>query len=627
MGHLQNNSQFEGTNRPTAAELIKRLGQFDGSSEQFFMNLLAVQCFLGRADSGAILKHNQQKDIDVLAIYPHQDRDKQTPPVWLEKSVDIILESISADTAVVKSLPGLEDDNRQAVQNHVVLVPLKMADIGQVIGAFMVRASDVNTLKVSQEQLELTTKLLGISEERLTLQKRQAGLIRLQKAMETLSAVNRQNRFTSTAMALCNESASQWQCERVSVGFLKGRYVRLKAMSHTEEFSRKMKVVQDIESVMEECLDQDCEVLFPSSQGATYISRAAGELSRQHGPLAVLSVPFRQDGEVRAVLTLERPSSKPFNLEEIEAIRLACELCTARLLGLYKHDRWIGAKLVAKIRSALAILVGSKYTWTKILAFLVLGAILFLIFGKGQFKAEAPFVLEATYQQVVCASFDGYIKAVNVEVGDMVKGNETTLAELDTAELRLKLAAAKAERAGYLKQVAAAMRDGETAQAQIAQANSDKVEAQIDLLNYLIEHGKIISPISGTVVEGDLKRQIGAPVKTGDVLFEVTPLESLRAELLVPEDQIFDIAVDQEGYLATVSYPAQRIKFVVERMNPMAEVVNNRNVFKVRVRLLETRSWMRPGMEGVAKVSIGERRYVWIWTRRIVNWLRMQLWL
>ncbi|MHC4585304.1 MAG: HlyD family efflux transporter periplasmic adaptor subunit [Planctomycetota bacterium] len=147
------------------------------------------------------------------------------------------------------------------------------------------------------------------------------------------------------------------------------------------------------------------------------------------------------------------------------------------------------------------------------------------------------------------------------------------------------------------------------------------------MYNYLIEQGKVISPISGVVVKGDLKRQIGAPVKTGDVLFEVTPLESLRAELLVPEDQIFEIAIDQEGYLATVSYPSQRMEFVVERINPMAEVVNNRNVFKVRVRLLETRSWMRPGMEGVAKISIGKRRYVWIWTRRIVNWLRMKLWL
>jgi hypothetical protein len=106
----------------------------------------------------------------------------------------------------------------------------------------------------------------------------------------------------------------------------------------------------------------------------------------------------------------------------------------------------------------------------------------------------------------------------------------------------------------------------------------------------------------------------------------------LRAELLVPEDLIFDIAVDQKGYLATVSYPGERIKFVVERINPMAEVVSNRNVFKVRAQLLvedplDEHLWMRPGMEGVAKITIGKRRYVWIWTRRIVNWLRMKFWL
>ncbi len=647
MNNVHNHQQPAGGG-PTAAELVEKLSQFDGSSGQFFWNLLAVQCFLGRADSGAILRSRQDEGLDILAAYPQlpespaeggPDQGRRAP-AWLNESASFVREAISTDATIVKPLPAEggydhgrrcrpapDGDRGEAGRSYVLFVPLKMAEIGQAVEAFVIRASDRSTVETCREQLELTANLLGISERRLVLQRRQGDLRRLQKAMETLSAINRQNRFTSTAMALCNEVASRWRCERVSIGFLKGRYVQLKAMSHTEDFSRKMKIVQDIESAMEECLDQDCEVLYPASPEATHISRAAGELSKRHGPLAVLSLPLRQDGEVRAVLTIERPSGESFGLEEVEAIRLTCELCTPRLLNLYEHDRWIGARVVAKARSALAALVGPKHTWTKILAILFLVVILFLVFGKGQFRAEAPFVLEATYQQVVCASFDGYIKSVNVEVGDTVEGGQTTLAELDTAELRLRLAAAKAERAGYLKQVAAAMRDGEIAQAQIAQADADKTEAQIELLNYLIEQGKIISPISGTVVKGDLKRQIGAPVKKGDVLFEVTPLESLRAELLVPEDQIFDIAVDQAGYLATVSYPGKRIKFVVERVNPMAEVVNDRNVFKVRVRLLERRSWMRPGMEGVAKISIGERPYIWIWTRRIVNWLRMKFWL
>jgi biotin carboxyl carrier protein len=626
MDNQQNHRQLTRTGKPTIAELIKQLKQFDGSSGQFLMNLLAVQCLLSRADSGAILTNNQQKGVDVLAIYPAL-REKQSVPLWLNKCAELISQATSVDAVIVRALQDKEENNTQTIQSYAILIPLKISDIGQAMGAFIVSTTDVNSLDACREQLELTASLLGNWEKRLTLKNKQTGLSRLQKAMETLSAVNRQKRFISTAMALCNEAAAHWQCERVSIGFLKGRYVRVKAMSHTEHFSRKMKVVQDVESAMEECLDQDCEILYPASPEVTYISRAAGELSKNHGPLAVLSVPFRWDGEVRAVLTLEREASKPFTLEEIEVIRLACELCTARLWELYEHDRWIGGKAVAKVRSGLALLTGPRYTWAKTLAILISAFIMFLIFAKGQFKAEAPFAIEATYQQVVCASFDGYIKDVYVEVGEDVTGNEKVLAELDTAELRLQLAAAKAEQAGYNKQFAAAMRDGETAEAQIAQANSDKTQAQIDLLNYLIEQGKVMSPISGKVVIGDLKRQIGAPVKKGDVLFEVTPLELLRAELLVPEDQIFEIAVEQEGYLATVSYPGERIKFVVERINPMAEVVNNRNVFKVRVRLMETKDWMRPGMEGVAKVSVGKRRYIWIWTRRIVNWLRMKMWL
>ncbi len=110
-----------------------------------------------------------------------------------------------------------------------------------------------------------------------------------------------------------------------------------------------------------------------------------------------------------------------------------------------------------------------------------------------------------------------------------------------------------------------------------------------------------------------------------DHLFEIAPLDSLRAELYVPEDEISEVRIEQEGRLATASFSDQRLRFIVERINPADEVVNNRNVFKVRVRLLETRPWIRPGMEGVAKITIEKRRYAWIWSRKAVNWIRMKL--
>lgn len=615
----------DGNSQPEVSDIIEQLGQSDGSSGQFLMNVLAAHCYLIRADRGAILRSNQSNGIDVLAVHPGIG-DSGTAPQWVRHAAKHVQEAISANAAISRLLP----DNQHALgdkQNrYALLAPLAMDGVGRIIEAAVVEGCSDDEIEETLQQFELSARLYGACTKHLAVVRKDTDLDRLKKAMDVLSAMNLHNRFKSASMAFCNEVASQWQAERVSLGLLKSRCVRLKAMSHTEDFGRKMKTVQDIESTMEECLDQDCEVLHPAVREATYVSRAVMEMSKQHGPLAVLSLPLRQDGEVLGVLTLERPTEKPFNNEEVETIRLTCDLCTARLLNLHEHDRWIGARLAASIRKMLAFVVGPKHTWAKILAIAICGAVAFLIFAKGQFKAEAPFVFEATQQQVVCAPFDGYIKAVEVEIGDIVRAKEDVLGELDTAELRLQLAAAKAEKAGYLKQYAAAMRDGETAQAQIAEANADKVEAQINLLDYKIEQAKVVSPLSGTVVTGDLKRQIGAPVKTGDVLFEVTPLESLQAELMVAEDEVFDIRIGQEGALATASYPGDHIRLIVERINPMAEVVNNRNVFKVRARLLETRQWMRPGMEGVAKVEIGKRRYVWIWTRKIINWLRMKLW-
>jgi len=593
---------------------------------EFLSNLLVAACHLGPAGAGAVLRFSDASKVDVLAVYPDLIQNGQ-PPSWLNKAAELTRESVSTNRTTAAAWSPTDDLYGQPPKQHILCVPVRLMELAAVATVFLVQASDEAALRAIQERFEFGMSLLNLGESRQVSQGKVLDLQRLRKAMDTLSAINRPRRFGSTAMALCNEMAAQWQCERVSLGLLEGRYVRIKAISHAESFSRKMQVVQDLESAMEECLDQDCEVIHPAAADSIYISRSAAELSKRHGPVALAGLPLRQGEKLWGVLTLERPVDQPFTADEIEAVRLALELCTTRLVALHQQDRWIGAKLAGGIRSMLAVLVGPRYTWAKLATLAAVAAIAFLIVAKGQYRAKASFVLEGTERQVVPAPFDGYIKAVHVDVSDQIRADETSLAELDTAELRLRLAEAKAEKAGYFKQYAAAMRDGETAQAQIAEANADKAQAQIDLLDHMIGQAKLISPLTGTVVEGDLKRRIGAPVKTGDVLFEVTPLDSLRAVLHVAEDQITDIRVGQRGYLATASYPGQRIGFEVERVNPIAEIVKQENIFKVRVRLSELYPWMRPGMEGVAKIDIDERPYAWIWTRKIVNWVRMKLWL
>ena len=152
--------------------------------------------------------------------------------------------------------------------------------------------------------------------------------------------------------------------------------------------------------------------------------------------------------------------------------------------------------------------------------------------------------------------------------------------------------------------------------------------AQLAWINCQSEHAVIRSPIAGTVVVGDLKQQLGAPVGTGDVMFEVAPLEALRAELLVDDHKISDIpGPGATGRLAAAAQPDQKLPFEVEVIHPIAEVVDGRNVFRVRVRLQELRPWARPGIEGVAKIDAHPAPLGWVWIRAAVNWVRLKLWI
>ncbi len=92
---------------------------------------------------------------------------------------------------------------------------------------------------------------------------------------------------------------------------------------------------------------------------------------------------------------------------------------------------------------------------------------------------------------------------------------------------------------------------------------------------------------------------------------------------------VLSLALTGSAMAATVL----KLGHIAEATNPygkgadyFAELVKQKNVFRVQVRLIDPPGWLRPGIEGVAKIEAGERLLVDIWTRRAVNWVRMKLW-
>jgi biotin carboxyl carrier protein len=614
------------TRPPSTGDLLDQLTHFAGPPEQFLPFLLAVQCRIAAVDGGAILRATTQGAPQLVAVWPPIEPDAPAP-VWLARAAESAGGVLAAARPAVLPIHTSKDLYGEPARRHVIALPLRSGGAVRAVAAYLAADADPQGLAARQQRLELTTSLLSLYEMRQTLQRRQADLHRLREALETLAAVNEQKRFVGAAMAFCNEIASRWHCERVCIGFLQGRYVACRAMSRTEKFSRKMKVVQDIEAAMEECVDQDVEITHPAPPQATYISRVTRELATRHGPTAVLSLPLRHDGDPVGALTCERPADRPFDPADPETLRLTCDLCTPRLVERRQQDRWFGARAASAVGKGLGKLVGPRHAWLKVAALAILAGVLFLIFAQGDYCAEGEFILEASQRRVVPAPFDGYLARVHVEPGSKVVANETALTELDTSDLRAQRASAVSQRERFTTEASIARSQGKTAEAQIADAQARGAAADIELLDLQIAKATIRAPISGEVVAGDLKHQIGAPVKTGDALFEIAPVESLYADVSIPEDQIPEVRVGQRGELSSPSYPARRIGFTVTRIDPVAEVVEEQNVFKVRVKLDDRPEWFKPRMTGSARIFIDKRSYGWLLTHKLVDWIRMKLWL
>jgi len=155
---------------------------------------------------------------------------------------------------------------------------------------------------------------------------------------------------------------------------------------------------------------------------------------------------------------------------------------------------------------------------------------------------------------------------------------------------------------------------------------AQQAEAQIELLDEEIARTRITAPFDGIVVSGDLSQALGAPVDAGQVLFQVAPLDSYRVVLKVDESDIREMAVGQSGELVLTALPHETLPIKVSKITPVSVSEEGRNCFEVEAELGQAKSRLRPGMEGYGKIDIDRRRLIWIWTHRLVDWVRLRVW-
>lgn len=443
--------------------------------------------------------------------------------------------------------------------------------------------------------------------------------------LDTMAQVNAQNRHVAAVLALCNSLVTRLQCRRVSFGWHDRGFVRVQAISRTENFDRKMVAVQNLEKVMEEALDQDDEIVWPTPEHYALVNRDHEAHARENNLGAVCSIPLRRDGKPVGVILLEREEGA-FTELELQQLRLCADQVVFRLYDLKRRDRWWGARLVEATRETAALLLGPEHTWAKVAGILIATLLAVLFFLKLNYRVEATYTLRSHEVRFVAAPFQGYLQESLVRPGDPIKAGQVVV-RMNTDDLLLEEAASLAQISKFQREIEKARAGNQLADMRVAQSQLEEVKARLDLVRYRLQRAELKSPFDGVVVEGDLRSRLGTPLEQGEALLRLARTDSLFVEAELNERDVHEVLDRSTGEIAFTSQPDKKYPVRIERIEPAAMPKEGKNVFVIRCVVDgPVEEWWRPGMSGVCKLNVGDRRLIWILTHRTVDFLRLWLW-
>ncbi|MBN3562577.1 HlyD family efflux transporter periplasmic adaptor subunit [Aliamphritea spongicola] len=536
--------------------------------------------------------------------------------------MDIALEQVDSDQPQVASLGSSE-------QGEVFALVYPLRDTNSEMIALIAMA-----VGVSREQdlhralavLQWSVAGIEVVDYQHRLQQLSQDQHGIAERVDILARVMAEPDYPSAAVRLVTELAVLFNCDRVSLGEYKHNRSRLKHLSHSTQFGKRMNLVRCIEQVMDESLDQGQSIRFPQPDAtAGEVVLAHRNLSEQQGDACVLSIPLYLHGEAHGALVLEGNPDVPFTDEQAELCQSIASLVMPALEDKRLNDRPLWRKCADSAGLQLSRLLGAGYLGRKLIVLGLLALTAFLYTATGPYRLSAEARINSAIQRAVVAPYDGYIESATARAGDEVEAGQV-LIHLDDRDLRLERLKWLSEKAKLNRQYQEALSVRDRAKINIISAQQSQVDAQLELVTGQLARAQLTAPFDGLVVSGDLSQRLGSAVSKGEELLAVSPLHRYRIHMLVKESRIADVALEQSGTLHLSALPETPFEFTLSKITPLTEARDGATYFIVEGELLSGADQLQPGMEGIAKISIDERKLIDIWSRETLEWLRLRLW-
>jgi Barrel-sandwich domain of CusB or HlyD membrane-fusion/GAF domain len=588
--------------------------------EEFCRNWLLIQCHMigGVSDGVVILLKPGTSTFAPVAFFPEHTSDRT-------RLAPISERALKEGRGIIE--PQSDGEGASSTTSRYRLAYPVRVD-GQVQGVIGV---DIDWRPEARLQSAIRDLQWGSSWIEVLLRRhgdpRRTDQQRLKLALDAVATLLEQPRFTDSATAFTTTLAAQLGCDRVSLGIVQGRRIQVRAMSHSAQLERRANLVRAIECAMEEAVDQVETVVYPAEQESRpVVSRAHEALLHESEAGSAATLPLVHGDRVVGALTLERAKGHRFDAPSLEV----CEAVASVAGPIVELKRGNETSLpVHAGRSAKGVwekLVGPGHAALKLGALGLAAVAAFLALATGTYRVSGNATIEGAVQRAITAPINGYVKEAPLRAGDKVTEGQV-IGRFDDRELRLERVKLLSQREQYSRQYREAVANHERAQAEVIGSQIAQSEAQLALVEEQLARTRMIAPFNGLIVSGDLSQSLGSPVERGQVLFEIAPLRDYRVALQVDERDIAQVALDQRGELTVSSIPGERFAFKVNKITPVNSAKEGRNYFRVEAALtVPPGPRLQPGMEGVGKITIDERKLVWIWTHSVTDWVRLWLW-
>jgi biotin carboxyl carrier protein len=452
-----------------------------------------------------------------------------------------------------------------------------------------------------------------------------AGTVRLKSLSAMLVLQSRalsQGGFAGAAASVVADLAALLRCEAVSLGLQGRRRVRVAAMSGVTDLRARQDAVERVAQAMHEAIEQRCTIVYPLPPGtAPNATLAHAAQAHANGRLSICTVPIVCGERAAGALQFERRDG--FDANALQIAKDAALFIGPVLVLQHRAERSLEARLDNTTRPA-----GQGLSPWRLGALAAAIALAILGGWPTTERVVAPARVEGAAQRVIAAPIDGFVRAVAARPGEAVRAGQV-IVQIDDQDLSLERDKWHSEIAQLDKQYREALSKDDASQIVVASSKLEQARSQLDLVQRQLERTQLRAPFDGVLISGDLSQSVGMPVKRGDELMTVATERAFRIVVEADEQDVASLHVGQPAQVLFAALP-RPVDFVVERIAPVANTADGRNVFEVEgsgtAGAAPNAAELRPGLRGVARIDVGPSFVAAVWWQRASHWLRRTAW-